>query len=75
MAWMVVSSVASNQFFLAVNPELPVKTLPEFIEYAYTGHGLVLDEQRQDFYARLLAFLEQHIGRTAAGADATAGGP
>jgi tripartite-type tricarboxylate transporter receptor subunit TctC len=29
-----VSSVASNQFFLAVNPELPVKTLPEFIEYA-----------------------------------------
>jgi tripartite-type tricarboxylate transporter receptor subunit TctC len=30
-----VSSVASNQFFLAVNPELPVKTLPEFIEYAH----------------------------------------
>jgi tripartite-type tricarboxylate transporter receptor subunit TctC len=29
-----VTSVASNQFFLAVNPELPVKTLPEFIEYA-----------------------------------------
>lgn len=29
-----VSSVASNQFFLAVNPEVPAKTLPEFIEYA-----------------------------------------
>jgi tripartite-type tricarboxylate transporter receptor subunit TctC len=29
-----VSSIASNQFFLSVNPELPVKTLPEFIEYA-----------------------------------------
>jgi tripartite-type tricarboxylate transporter receptor subunit TctC len=29
-----VSSVASNQFFLSVNPSLPVHTLPEFIEYA-----------------------------------------
>lgn len=29
-----VSSVASNQFFLAVNPGLPVKTLPEFVEHA-----------------------------------------
>lgn len=29
-----VSSVATNQFVLAVNPKLPVKTLPEFIEYA-----------------------------------------
>jgi len=29
-----VSSVASNQFVLAVNPDLPVKTFPEFIEYA-----------------------------------------
>jgi tripartite-type tricarboxylate transporter receptor subunit TctC len=29
-----VSSVASNQFFLAVNPEVPANTLPEFIEYA-----------------------------------------
>ncbi len=29
-----VSSVASNQFFLAVNPEVPATTLPEFIEYA-----------------------------------------
>jgi len=31
---VAVSSVASNQFFLAVNPKLPVKTLPEFVEYA-----------------------------------------
>ena len=29
-----VSSVASNQFFLSVNPDVPVKTFPEFIEYA-----------------------------------------
>ena len=29
-----VSSVASNQFFLSVNPSLPVHTLPEFVEYA-----------------------------------------
>src|SRR4051812_14394865 len=29
-----VASVASNQFFLAVNPEVPANTLPEFIEYA-----------------------------------------
>ncbi len=29
-----ISSVATNQFVLAVNPKLPVKTLPEFIEYA-----------------------------------------
>jgi tripartite-type tricarboxylate transporter receptor subunit TctC len=31
---VAISSVASNQFFLAVNPEVPVKTLPEFVEYA-----------------------------------------
>jgi len=29
-----VTSIASNQFFLSVNPSLPVKTLPEFIEHA-----------------------------------------
>ncbi len=29
-----VTSIASNQFFLSVNPSLPVKTFPEFIEYA-----------------------------------------
>lgn len=29
-----VSSIASNQFFLSVNPKLPVNTLPEFVEYA-----------------------------------------
>lgn len=29
-----VASVASNQFFLSVNPSLPVKNFAEFIEYA-----------------------------------------
>ncbi len=29
-----ISSVASNQFVLAVNPKVPAKTLPEFVEYA-----------------------------------------
>jgi tripartite-type tricarboxylate transporter receptor subunit TctC len=29
-----VTSVATNQFIMAVNPKLPVKTLPEFVEYA-----------------------------------------
>jgi tripartite-type tricarboxylate transporter receptor subunit TctC len=29
-----VASVASNQFFLSVNPSLPVKTLPELVEHA-----------------------------------------
>lgn len=29
-----ITSVATNQFVLAVNPKVPVKTLPEFIAYA-----------------------------------------
>lgn len=29
-----VTSVASNEFFLSVNPNLPVTTLPEFVDYA-----------------------------------------
>ena len=29
-----VATVAANQFVLSVNPSLPVKTFPEFIEYA-----------------------------------------
>ena len=29
-----VTSVATNQFMLSINPELPVRTFPEFIEYA-----------------------------------------
>src|SRR3954454_19074210 len=29
-----VASVASNQFFLSVNPSLPVNTVPELVEYA-----------------------------------------
>jgi tripartite-type tricarboxylate transporter receptor subunit TctC len=31
---VAVSSVATNQFFLAVNPSLPAKTFPELIEHA-----------------------------------------
>jgi len=29
-----ITSVATNQFILAVNPKLPAKTLPEFVDYA-----------------------------------------
>jgi tripartite-type tricarboxylate transporter receptor subunit TctC len=29
-----VASAASNQFVLAINPQIPARTLPEFIEYA-----------------------------------------
>ena len=29
-----VASLVSNQFYLAINPSLPVKNFPEFIEYA-----------------------------------------
>jgi tripartite-type tricarboxylate transporter receptor subunit TctC len=29
-----IASVASNQFVLAINPALPVKSFPEFVEYA-----------------------------------------
>jgi tripartite-type tricarboxylate transporter receptor subunit TctC len=29
-----ITSVATNQFILAVNPKIPAKTLPEFVDYA-----------------------------------------
>jgi tripartite-type tricarboxylate transporter receptor subunit TctC len=29
-----VTSIASNQFFLSINPSVPARTLPEFVEYA-----------------------------------------
>jgi tripartite-type tricarboxylate transporter receptor subunit TctC len=29
-----VASIATNQFILAINPKVPARTLPEFIEYA-----------------------------------------
>lgn len=35
----------------------------EYIEYSNTGHGLMLDRHRKDFYARLLRFLDTHIGQ------------
>lgn len=35
----------------------------EYIEYSNTGHALMLDRHQQDFYARLLRFLDAHIGQ------------
>ena len=44
-----VTSVATNQFMLSVNPELPVKTFQEFIEYAQhqTAAALCVRRERQ----------------------------
>jgi len=33
-----VASIATNQFILAVNPKVPVHTLPEFIDYARSAN-------------------------------------
>ena len=43
----------------------------DLIEYPYQGHGLMLAEQREDFYARLLEFL--HANLDAPEATAVAG--
>lgn len=37
----------------------------EFVEYSGTGHFLVLEKHRLDFYARLLKLLQANIGRPA----------
>lgn len=34
----------------------------ELVEYPNEGHGLAIDADREDFYARLLAFLNTHLG-------------
>jgi len=39
----------------------------ELIVYPYMGHGLVLEEQRNDFYARLLVFLQTHTAAAGSG--------
>jgi pimeloyl-ACP methyl ester carboxylesterase len=39
----------------------------DLVEYPYQGHGLVLADQREDFYARLLDFLRANLGAGAAG--------
>jgi tripartite-type tricarboxylate transporter receptor subunit TctC len=36
-----ITSVATNQFVLAVNPKVPVKTLPEFVDYAKKANPLL----------------------------------
>jgi dipeptidyl aminopeptidase/acylaminoacyl peptidase len=49
--------------------QLAKRTQPvEYVEYSDTGHGLMLERHRFDFYARLLRFLDANIGqpRTAA---------
>lgn len=33
----------------------------DLVEYSYQGHGLLLPEQREDFYARLLRFLHANL--------------
>ena len=32
----------------------------ELVEYPNEGHGLAIDADREDFYARLLAFLKDN---------------
>jgi dipeptidyl aminopeptidase/acylaminoacyl peptidase len=46
---------------------VPVETL----YYPTEGHGFYVDANRREFYTRLLAFLNRHIGGTAATAAAT----
>jgi dipeptidyl aminopeptidase/acylaminoacyl peptidase len=33
----------------------------ELINYPYQGHGVMVDSQQQDYYTRLLAFLDSHL--------------
>jgi dipeptidyl aminopeptidase/acylaminoacyl peptidase len=46
---------------------VPVETL----YYPTEGHGFYVDANRREFYTRLLAFLNRHIGDTTATAAAT----
>lgn len=38
----------------------------ELVRYSRTGHSIFIDKHERDFYARLLAFLDAHIGPSAA---------
>ena len=40
------------------------KQTVEYVEYSNTGHGLMLERHQLDFYARLLRFLDAHIGQS-----------
>ncbi len=42
------------------------KAAVEYWEVPQTGHTIVIDRYEQEFYARLLAFLDKHIGTQAA---------
>jgi len=67
-------SIVDILFARAMNKALKKHDQPtELIVYPYMGHGLVLDEQRNDFYARLLTFLQTHTA--AVGPTAAAGTP
>lgn len=60
-------------FARAMNKALKKHDQPtELIVYPYMSHGLVLDEQRHDFYARLLAFLQTHTAVETLGKASTA---
>jgi dipeptidyl aminopeptidase/acylaminoacyl peptidase len=39
----------------------------EYFEIPQTGHGIALDNYREEFYARLLRFLDRNIGSGAGG--------
>ena len=45
----------------------------ELVRYSRTGHSIRIDEHERDYYGRILAFLDQHIGGNAAVATAASG--
>jgi dipeptidyl aminopeptidase/acylaminoacyl peptidase len=68
-----VDGVVDIKFAREMNKALKKNKQPsELIVYPYMGHGLLLDAQRSDFYARLLAFLQSNTSPVAASTAVTA---